>query len=145
MLSCCSPSVRRMIRDFDWDDYPAVVRLWRDVGTGVVPEEEIRGALQHAPDLFLIAEAADAAVVGVVLGTFDGRRGWIHRLAVRPDHRRAGLATRLVEHVEQRLVALGAPRINLLVLPDNSQALLFWQSRGYIAHPDTLCTKDTAT
>jgi ribosomal protein S18 acetylase RimI-like enzyme len=134
-----------MIRNFVWDDYPAVVRLWNEVGSGVVPEEEIRGASQHGPDLFLVAEVAAAGIVGVVLGTFDGRRGWIHRLAVHPNQRRAGLATELVGLVEKRLVAHGAPRINLLVLPDNSEALQFWQRRGYIAHPDTLCTKDTAS
>jgi ribosomal protein S18 acetylase RimI-like enzyme len=133
-----------MIRGFVWDDYLAVVRLWKEVGSGVVPEEELRGALQHRADLFLVAEVADAGVVGVVLGTFDGRRGWIHRLAVHPNHRRTGMATELVGLVEQRLVAYGAPRINLLVLPDNSEALQFWQRRGYIPHPDILCTKDTA-
>ena len=131
-----------MIRDFVWDDYPAVVDLWREVGSGVIPDDELRGALQHGPDLFLVADAVHAGIVGVVLGTFDGRRGWIHRLAVHPRHRRAGLATGLVGLLEQRLVAHGAPRINLLVLPDNGDALQFWQRRGYIAHPDTLCTKD---
>lgn len=134
-----------MIRDFHWGDYSAVVYLWREVGSGVIPEDEIRGALEHGPDLFLVAEAEDHGIVGVVLGTFDGRRGWIHRLAVHPSHRRVGLATRLVELVEHRLTAHGAPRINLLVLPENNEALLFWRSLGYIAHPDTLCTKDTAT
>lgn len=140
-----SHTVRCMIRAFAWDDYPDVVRLWKEVDSGVVPEEEIRGSLQHGPDLFLVADDADAGIVGVVLGTFDGRRGWLHRLAVRPNHRRKGLATSLVDLVEQRLVAHGAPRINLLVLPNNSDGLLFWQRRGYITHPDILCTKDTAT
>lgn len=134
-----------MIRTFDWSDYSAVARLWREVGSGAIPEEEVQGALQHGPDLFLVADSPEHGIIGVVLGTFDGRRGWIHRLAVHPDHRRAGLATHLVKHVEQRLVAHGAPRINLLVLPDNSEALLFWQRRGYVTHPDILCTKDTAT
>ncbi len=86
-----------MIRAFFWDDYAAVVGLWRTVGTGVLPEGEVRGALQQGPDLFVVADDADAGIVGAVLGTFDGRRGWIHRLAVHPDHRRAGLATALVE------------------------------------------------
>ncbi len=130
-----------MIRDFVWDDYAAVVGLWRAVGSGVVPEREIGGALQHGPDLFVVADDADAGIVGAVLGTFDGRRGWIHRLAVHPDHRRAGLATGLVGLVEQRLIAHGAPRINLLVLPENGAALQFWQRLGYISHPDILCTK----
>lgn len=83
----------------------------------------------------------DTEVVGVVLGTFDGRRGWIHRLAVHPRSRRAGVATALVTELEQRLTDRGAPRINLLVMPDNADGLAFWQRRGYALRPDVLCSK----
>jgi ribosomal protein S18 acetylase RimI-like enzyme len=79
--------------------------------------------------------------VGVVLGTFDGRRGWILRLAVDPAFRRRGVASRLVEELERRFRKLGCPRVNLLVMPDNAAGLLFWQELGYLPMPDVLCTK----
>ena len=104
-------------------------------------DDELRGTLKHGPDLLLVADDVGAGVVGVVLGTFDGRRGWIHRLAVHPDHRRKGLATSLVGELEQRLATRGARRINLLVMPDNSDGLRFWQRLGHISCPDILCTK----
>lgn len=44
--------------------------------------------------------------------------------------RRKGLATSLVAELEQRLVTRGALRINLLVLPNNSDGLHFWQRLG---------------
>lgn len=50
--------------------------------------------------------------------------------------RRKGLATSLVAELEQRSVTRGALRINLLVLPNNSDGLHFWQRLGYV-----LCTK----
>ncbi|WP_410819060.1 GNAT family N-acetyltransferase [Micromonospora sp. 050-3] len=78
---------------------------------------------------------------GVVMGTFDGRRGWILRLAVHPQHRRRGIATRLVAELEVRLRRIGCPRVNLLVLPDNAAGLAFWQRLGYLPCPDVLCTK----
>ena len=84
---------------------------------------------------------AGGDVAGVVLGTFDGRRGWILRLAVHPGHRRKGIATRLVQELERRFVTLGCPRVNLLVMPDNSAGLRFWQGLGYLPMPDVLCTK----
>ena len=79
------------------------------------------------------------------MGTYDGRRGWILRLAVDPARRRQGIARRLVEELERRLARLGCPRINLLVMPDNETGLRFWQSLGYLPMPDVLCTKPLPT
>lgn len=135
----CQPSVR----DFDWADYPATARLWQATGRDALAEVELRATLKHGPGLMLVATADDDNIVGVVLGTFDGRRGWIHRLAVHQQHRRAGLASALVSELERRLTTLGALRINLLVMPDNAQGLAFWQRLGYVARPDVLCTKPT--
>ncbi|WP_431975779.1 GNAT family N-acetyltransferase [Micromonospora haikouensis] len=92
------------------------------------------------PELFPVGEAF-GDVVAVVLGTYDGRRGGILRLAVHPAHRRRGIASRLVAELEQRFTALGCPRVNLLVMPDNAAGLRFWQSLGYLPMPDVLCTK----
>lgn len=132
-----------IVRGFEWADYPAAARLWQATGRDSVPEVELRATLKHGPGLMLVAAADDDDIVGVVLGTFDGRRGWIHRLAVHQDHRRAGLASALVNELERRLIARGALRINLLVMPDNAQGLAFWQRVGYLARPDILCTKPT--
>jgi ribosomal protein S18 acetylase RimI-like enzyme len=128
-----------VIRDFRWGDFPAVRALWEAVGSSVLPEPELRATLAANPRLLLVAE--DGGIAGVVLGTFDGRRGWIHRLAVHPGRRRGGVASRLVAELEQRLRSQGAPRINLLVLPDNPGGLAFWQRLGYLRQPDVLCSK----
>ncbi|BCY11839.1 hypothetical protein L3i22_069270 [Actinoplanes sp. L3-i22] len=96
--------------------------------------------LTRDPELFLVFESGND-VVGAILGTWDGRRGWIFRLAVDPGRRRQGIATRLVRELETRFAALGCPRINLLVLPHNEAGLRFWQELGYLPAPDVLCTK----
>ncbi|WP_433220311.1 GNAT family acetyltransferase [Dactylosporangium sp. CS-047395] len=128
------------IRAFGWDDYDAVVAIWRAVGSEPLPRAELEAKLTRDPELFLVAEAG-GAVAGVVMGTYDGRRGFILRLAVDPAHRRLGIATRLVAELELRLKALGCPRVNLFVLPDNAAGLGFWQSLGYLPVPDVVCTK----
>lgn len=128
------------IRQFQWTDYDAVAAVWAAADREVVPRAELEAKLVRDPELFLVA-ASGADVAGVVMGTYDGRRGWLLRLAVHPDHRRAGIATALVHEVERRLAALGCPRVNLLVLPDNEAGLRFWQSLGYLPCPDVLCTK----
>jgi ribosomal protein S18 acetylase RimI-like enzyme len=131
-----------VIRGFNWADYPATVRLWKLTGLDVLEEVELCATLEHNAGLMFVAAAEDDAILlGVVLATFDGRRGWIHRLAVHPDHRRQGLASELVTAVERELADRGAPRINLLVMPDNEQGLAFWRHLGYVDCPDVLCTK----
>ncbi|MFC4068518.1 GNAT family acetyltransferase [Actinoplanes subglobosus] len=132
------------IRQFRWDDYDLVTDVWRQAGAEVITRAELEAKLERDPELFLVADAEDA-IAGVVMGTYDGRRGWIFRLAVHPAYRRQGLATRLVAELEDRLRALGCPRINLLVLPDNDAGLRFWQSLGYLPCPDVLCTKPLTT
>lgn len=128
------------IREFAWSDYDAVVGLWSATGRDVVPRAELEAKLTRDPELFLVATAG-GVVVAVVMGTYDGRRGWIFRLAVHPAHRRAGIASRLVAELESRFRGLGCPRVNLMVMPDNAEGLRFWQALGYLPVPDVLCTK----
>jgi ribosomal protein S18 acetylase RimI-like enzyme len=70
-------------------------------------------------------------VVGSIIGTFDGWRGNIYRLAVHPDFRRRGIARALVAEVEKRLRQQGAKRITALVEKNHAWATGFWQAVGY--------------
>ncbi|MFD7657842.1 hypothetical protein ACFV4N_28045 [Actinosynnema sp. NPDC059797] len=62
------------VRQFAWPDYDDVTEVWKAAGRDALPRAELEAKLERDPQLFLVARHGDA-VAGVVLGTFDGRRG----------------------------------------------------------------------
>jgi ribosomal protein S18 acetylase RimI-like enzyme len=126
------------IREFRIEDYPVVLELWKTAGLTIRPgdeRDEIEVKLKRDPDLFLIAEE-QGKIVGSVMGAWDGRRGWIYHLAVRPDSRRKRIATTLVKEVEDRLTAKGATKVNAQVYTSNHKSIAFFRAAGYQVQPD---------
>jgi ribosomal protein S18 acetylase RimI-like enzyme len=127
-----------MIREFKIDDYPVVRDLWQTAGLILRPGDELEDVklkLQRDPDLFLVA-VQDGRIVGSVMGGWDGRRGWIYHLAVKPEHQRKGIGLGLVREVEKRLVAKGARKVNAQVYKWNERSSEFFKAIGYVAQPD---------
>jgi len=121
------------IRACRLEDIQSVLELWRqaDATPGVTDTaDDLRRAVTDSPTHVLVAEAG-GRIVGSVIGTFDGWRGNIYRLAVHPDHRRQGVARALVAEVERMLVEQGARRITALVEKDHPRAMNFWEAVGY--------------
>lgn len=127
------------IREFRWPgDYAAVIELWQAAGLHnptVDGLADLRQAYERNPGLFLLAVEADGRVVGSVIGAFDGRRAYLYHVAVRPDCRRLGYATALLQEVERRLWALGARKIRFMVRKDNTEAQEFYKALGF--EPDS--------
>jgi ribosomal protein S18 acetylase RimI-like enzyme len=124
-----------LVRPFVMDDYPVVLTLWRDAGPGLTlrpsdEPEEVAKKLERDPDLFLIAEEEDQ-VVGVIMGAWDGRRGWIHHLAVLANNRKQGIGSALLNEVESRLKAKGCLKVNLMVHKENTAAQGLYRRLGY--------------
>jgi N-acetylglutamate synthase len=124
------------IRTFQFPaDYEAAYDLWKNAGEGLGlsssdSPEEISRKLLRDPDLFLIAEE-DGRLVGTVIGGFDGRRGMIYHLAVRADHRRRGLASRLMNEIEGRLKSKGCLKAYLMLKEGNQIAVTMYKKFGW--------------
>jgi hypothetical protein len=121
----------RVYRPGDEED---VVALWNDVFKRAEARNEprfvIAQKLAAQPDLFFVA-VAHGAIVGTAMGGYDGHRGWLYTVAVRPDLRRRGIGTALVRRVESALAALGCPKVNLQVLGTNAAVVTFYEGLGY--------------
>ncbi len=110
----------------------AVLELWRQAeATPSVTDnaDDLRRAVANGPANVLVAEV-EGQIVGSIIGTFDGWRGNIYRLAVHPSYRRRGVAHALVAEVEKRLARQGAKRITALVEKNHPWATGFWQAVG---------------
>jgi ribosomal protein S18 acetylase RimI-like enzyme len=70
-------------------------------------------------------------VVGAELGSHDGRKGWINRLAVLPAYSRRNVGAILVAEVERRLAARGIAIFACLVEDWNEGSKAFFEKVGY--------------
>ncbi len=128
------------LREMRPEDYDAVIKLWEAAGLPYKPRgRDSRSAIEQQLRLptaiYLVAEL-DGQIVGSVLGTHDGRKGWINRVAVHPDHRRKGIARRLVEAVERRCLELGIEIFAALIEDWNETSMKVFARLGYVKHDD---------
>jgi ribosomal protein S18 acetylase RimI-like enzyme len=90
----------------------------------------IESKLKVQAELLLVGELG-GSIVGAVIAGFDGVRGWLYHLAVLPEHRRRGFATKLVRAAEQGLLGMGCGKVNLQVRVTNHEVVAFYRSLGY--------------
>jgi ribosomal protein S18 acetylase RimI-like enzyme len=121
------------IRTYHDGDGDRLRTFWLTCGLQIRPGDDDAALARFAsrnPGLFLLAEE-HAHLVGSALAGWDGRRGWLYHVAVHKDERRRGIGRDLVIELEQRLKALGCPKINLIVVDDNPYGMRFWEALGY--------------
>jgi ribosomal protein S18 acetylase RimI-like enzyme len=129
-LSSTATTIRRATED----DAAAVLELWQSERSGhaVTTDrlEDIEGLLVDSPAALLVAETSEG-IVGALIAAWDGWRGNLYRLAVRPANRRQGIGLDLVRAGEEYLRGRGAGRITALVAFEDGDAGGFWDAAGY--------------
>jgi putative acetyltransferase len=115
-------------------DYDAVVHLWKQTEGVVLSDadspESVASYLRRNPGLSFVARE-EATLVGVVLCGHDGRRGYLHHLAVAASHRRRGVGSRLVHRCLEGLRAAGIGKCHIFVFAENRHARAFWHAQGW--------------
>jgi ribosomal protein S18 acetylase RimI-like enzyme len=131
-------------RPYRDDDYDRIMELWAAGGLPLKPQgrdsrENIGRQIALPMALFLVAEEGEGGrVVGTVLATHDGRKGWINRVAVDAGSRRKGLGARLVREAESWLEAQGMDILACLIEDDNAVSMTVFEKLGYKKHPEII-------
>jgi ribosomal protein S18 acetylase RimI-like enzyme len=121
-------------------DYDAVISLWRKIpGIGLDDDSDSRLGitryLKRNPGLSFVAQVQDM-IVGTVLSGHDGRRGYLHHLAVIASHRKLGIGKMLISRCLQALGKQGIPKCNIFLLRSNSKGRSFWKHNGWNLRQD---------
>jgi ribosomal protein S18 acetylase RimI-like enzyme len=122
------------IREFTMADYQSAYALWKgSEGIGLSQADEPQNVarfLSRNPGLSFVAEE-EGRIVGAVLCGNDGRRGFLHHLAVEKGRRRSGIGRDLVERCISTLAAAGLRKCHIFVLADNVEGQRFWRTTGW--------------
>ena len=133
-------SRKTIIRVMNTEDYDRVYALWmscKNMGFNNLDDSRqgIEKYLKRNPSTCFVAEQDDA-IVGVILAGHDGRRGFIHHMAVAEDCRRQGIATDLLGQALAALKEEGINKAALLVFNRNEAGNAFWERQGFTARDD---------
>lgn len=122
------------IRKYETKDQTEVLLIWKDVFGYDAPHNDPRLALERKvafnDGLFFVAEE-DGSVIGTVMGGYDGHRGWIYSLAVKPEYRKMGTGSSLIQALLEELKQRGCLKVNLQVLGSNKAVVEFYQKNGF--------------
>ncbi len=130
------------IRQASEADYYAIIDLWGRAGLSYEPYRRdsphaFQQQLRIYGDCTLVVEV-NGKIVGTLLGTHDGRRGWVNRLAVDPAHQKQGIATQLIEKIEKVFHKKGIAIFCAFVNVDNAPSRATFKNCGYLPKTDII-------
>jgi ribosomal protein S18 acetylase RimI-like enzyme len=134
------------IKRLRFSDYDELLSVWERAGLPARPNgrdsrPEMKRQMRLGTSIYLkvVANAGGKdRIVAVALGTHDGRKGWINRLAVLPEYRRRGLGRLLVNELEKRFKKMGFDIYCGLIETYNDESMAFFARLGYVRHEDII-------
>lgn len=127
------------IKQMKPSDSSEVLSLWEKAGLAINQQDlfEMQSTMKMNPKSCLTL-TKDDAIIGAVLGTFNGKRGWIYHLAIHPNFHSFGYGSLLLKKAEKELKKKGAKRVFLGVSFKNLKVLPFYEKSGYSVVNDAL-------
>ena len=124
-----------LIREMEERDIPKVQDLWRAVNIELTYSdkyEELAKMIKHNPGLCLVLEdTLKNEILGAVLGGFDGRRGWIHHLAIHPSIQGKKYGSLMMDKLIIIFQERNTVKLKLEVLNSNKGIIDFYKKLGW--------------
>jgi N-acetylglutamate synthase len=121
------------IRKMEPGDHTTLLELWKsfpgNAVTGADGREGFSAFLARNGDFCFVLEEEEK-VLGSVMASHDGRRGYIYHLAVETSQQERGLGRTLMERAEAALAAAGIEKAHLFIFSNNS-AIGFYERTGW--------------
>ena len=134
MSSYSNKKVRKMTKD----DIPRVRKLWKNSGIELTLSdnlEELEKMISQNGNLCIVCEF-NSVIISAVLGGFDGRRGWIHHLAVDSNFRRLQIGTLMMNELMKKFKEMGVVKVKLEILKSNIEVVEFYKKLNWDLRTD---------
>ena len=120
--------------------YHEIIDLWKRSGIEVSSSDtrdEIAKMLKRNPDLFLIGKENEK-VIAVVMGAFDGRRGYVHHLAIAPDYQKKGYGKMMMDELIEKFHIKKVHKVHLFIEKNNKEVADFYRKLGWEVRDDLI-------
>ncbi|MFZ7120783.1 MAG: GNAT family N-acetyltransferase [Eubacteriaceae bacterium] len=129
------------IREMTIEDFNNVIKLWKDTpGIGLSnadSNENIAKFLNKNKGLSFVC-LSDNKIIGTILCSHDGRRGYIYHLTVHNNYRNTGIAKRLIMQSINMLKKSGIDKCHLFTFNDNVLGKNFWSKMDWTKREDII-------
>lgn len=128
-----------IIRPMTIDDYDEVFAMWQITSKRALSKaderDQIARYLQRNAGMSQVA-VTDGKIVGTVLAGHDGRRGFIHHMAVLPQFRRRRIGHKLAERAIACIAADEIDKTHIFCYQNNETGQDFWRDFGFEKRDD---------
>ena len=132
--------IKLKIELFTMRYYHDIIDLWKRSGIEVGSSDthdEIAKIRKRNPNLFLIGKE-DGKIVAVVIGAFDGRRGYVHHLAVDPDYQNKKYGHMMMDELIERFRKKKVHKVHLFIEKRNKVVVDFYEKLGWDVRDDLI-------
>ena len=128
-----------VIREMTIEDYDEVYEMWQTTSQRALSKADERGQMErylsHNKGMSQVA-VIDGKIVGTVLAGHDGRRGFIHHMAVLPEYRRKRIGHSLAEKAIEMIKLQGIDKTHIFCYQNNETGQSFWRDFGFNKRED---------
>ena len=127
------------IRPMRIEDYDEILAVWQITTKRALSDadsrENIDFYLKRNPGMSQVA-LVDGKIVGTVLCGHDGRRGFIHHMAVAEEYRRHSIAKRMALRALDALSKDGIRKTHIFCYTNNELGQSFWKALDWKKRED---------